>query len=387
MGYHVDGPEPRQTPPESPRTARAATGGSRFPAGPARLGSTQGIFKPGSLRDAPDSGGAYRAGSLGASLALQAAARRRETLEGARELREYLRGDPGASWEATRGSEWDRIERCIEGSYPRHLWCAGCGRYHTILEGSCKGRICPLCRERYGHERAQTYRDRLGPADHLWYLVATVPPEWRSGLVPGQETLVARRVERAILAWFAPLVPAGILVLHWSGDRDPRTAHPHWNLVISNRLWSPKTGKLVRVRDRTVDLWTMRQLGAAMASGMGCPPSRSRCWMGYKAGHAHQRHCLRYVLRAQGCGDPVARAMWTMPRARHNRPIGMLAPSRLKKWLKVNGWRSPDQRAAALGAGEADPRTGIVRGQSRSLCPHCGTSTREVGNGPDQIPG
>jgi hypothetical protein len=373
---------PRQTPPQAPLGAKAPGGVSLHPCPPlGDLGSIQGILGLTPSLASQVSKKLSRLESLRVATDDLVHLRKLQTLERARPLFEYLwHADPrfelGEDRQSRRG-EWDRIERCIMNSWPVFRQCGPCGKIHVTLEGSCKGRICPLCRERYGRSRAQVYRDRMGPSEHLASLIITMPPEVHEGWRQGEETKILNLASRALCGFFWPYIPAGLCVLHWAGDGDPMRAHPHFNFIASNRCVDALTGEVYRVLPRVWDLWEIRAVTETVSAALGVP--RYRCQGRYRwhATHAKQRHLLRYMLRSQGCGDQVARAKWTLPRARTVRPVGMLVGKRLKEWQALNPWKHPQQKAKALGDLGEDGAPGGEKGPP-VLCPSCGRTAQLV---------
>jgi len=302
-----------------------------------------------------------------------------KTLEDAAPLREYLEttGDPRYAPDEElhdRSPEWSRIARCIRGAFPTRRHCVKCARVHVTLEGSCKSRICPICKERYGRQRAQVYRDRLGPAEYLHSLIVTMPPEVCEGWHPGIATNILNLASKAYLRTRAPYIPAGLVTIHWAGDEDPMEGHPHLNFVVSSREYLPETGEVVRRTRRMVSEETLRDTIVAVSAGLGVPPDRAQGHRRWHADHTRQRHLLRYMLRAQGCGDPVARAHWSLPRARTTRALGMLGGGKLRIWRRKNAWSSAGQRHRALGLVET-PTGELIEAGPPCLCPGCGRAT------------
>lgn len=270
-----------------------------------------------------------------------------------------------------RHKEWRAQERCIREAYPLRLRCQGCQRYHVHLLGGCKRRACKLCHLRPGRERAVTYRDRLGPADHLFTVVSTMPPESCEGLTPRDFTPLANKVAKSIEEWSRPWLPAGIICAHWAGDEDPRKMHLHWNIVMSNRLMHSREDRLLRIRERTFELWEVRSFIAATVARLGVHPLRSQGRQYWRAKIAEQSHAMRYIFRSQGCGDDLARWKWTLPEARTNRPFGALATGRRSRWKRLNPWTSEAQRNRALGI-DPDSLATILDSAPQS-CEGCGS--------------
>jgi len=262
---------------------------------------------------------------------------------------------------------------CVDTAWPRRSRCEHCGARSITFEGRCGRADCPLCFRRYPARRARKWRFKLGPAEHFWYVVLTVPPGLRDEHRADNYTSKAKKLAHALERMAEPLIPAGVLVLHVAGDEEPFVAKPHYNLILSSRAFDPRVHPPYRSRERivrsatpVVDQSTMRALHVKAAElGFGWSADMVQANQSFNREHGAVAHNLRYVLRDQSFGDLAALLHWHKPRQQLVRGIGMCATGRQGLWTKVNPWPSQDSLARALGQE-------TVEWQGSGPCDACG---------------
>jgi len=274
-----------------------------------------------------------------------------------------------------RTEHWD----CARDAWPRCSRCAHCGAKRIAWEGRCGRADCPLCFRRYPARRARRWRFRLGPAEHFWYVVLTVPPGLRTCHSAEWFRVKAKQLARAIETLAYPLIPAGLLALHVAGDEDPFREHPHYNLIVSSRAWKPDkgpcgadSGTLVRCTTPTLGQEEMRALHVRAAElGFGWSADMVQCHQSFNRSHKEVAHNIRYTLRDQSFGDLVALLKWHKPHQQLVRGLGMCATGRVGTWIRVNPWQNQEHLDEALGRD-------LLAWEGEEPCESCGPSTPET---------
>jgi len=246
---------------------------------------------------------------------------------------------------------------CLAGATRTTLGCDTCGTVAHAWEGSCSARACAICHERYQRRKRADVVQAFGEPSWLDEIVVTLPDTpwtWqgkqrsRNDYGPRDFTRWAKRIGHALEAFYTrryDILPTYVIQIHHTGENDPTEAHPHFNVLLHSHglRWDPERQEYVMVElptwlpedrwelrrryllravclprsRRGATPWNKRTARREHAIGCGC----ARC----TTATAQMAHRIRYVIRAPGDGDPVARHVWTLPRARMLRPGGCIA--------------------------------------------------------------
>lgn len=147
--------------------------------------------------------------------------------------------------------------------------------------------------------------------------------------------------------------PAGLIYLHSSGESDPWTHHPHYNILIGGVGYDAARQRVASIGPKWLPLEHLkawRNFLCREAWGINHPDVQGH-WE-YRDNERSMAHALRYAVRSQGDQNPRARWHWTKERLRMLRPFGMLATGKVKAWKSVNPWPSKEEKAATLGWAE-----------------------------------
>jgi hypothetical protein len=236
--------------------------------------------------------------------------------------------------EAGRSSDLLRLQRCLEQSVVWLYRCHCCSRIWEDLQGKCSWRGCPGCHERYFRAlRLKTWR-AMGPHEFFHSWVVTVPPELRDQITPAFFTYYANLLVKWIERELAPAMPCGFIFAHYTGEGDTSVYHPHFNIVIGSRGLSG--GEVATVLPRRQTPANLKRWRVGLSGSLGIDANRSQANLTPKLGVPAMAHCISYVLRSVGDGDPVARVRWTLPRKRMMRPFGVIAQKRRERWEELN---------------------------------------------------
>lgn len=256
---------------------------------------------------------------------------------------ERVRGDLLARWERLRPvvvevhgvDTWERVRGCLATSYADRTVCPCCGRTRFWLRGVCQSRVCLVCRLRYPRKKARELAPFLLRGSWVGSYVVTTPHEIGEQWGPARGTELLGKVAKSVEKAFRPVMPAGAVVVHWRGDRDPRTPHVHFHC-----LWGSLAeykGEAVSIPGPTLSSELLERLRNLTGAALGVSESDRQGHYEYRTGEDETRHTLRYNLRPQGCGDDEECVRLTPPGARSLRPFGMLATGRRKRWASILG--------------------------------------------------
>lgn len=252
----------------------------------------------------------------------------------------------------------DRLERCFDGLVQEVSWCSRCGRAERLFYGRCGHRSCLFDHGHYHRRKAREYLDLLGPAPFYWQVVLTIPPFARARHEGARFTERVAELDDAMRARWPGLGIAAFVQLHQSGKRRPHRHHPHYNVVGASRFLDLDTGREVLRRKGRMPLdLVQREVRWLIRKAWGASSEHYHADYRFKPTLALQRFCLRYVIRSQGDGDPIARCVWQPPRLQLLRPLGILRPRTgdRERWRQFNPWG--EGRDEAVGSGwEADTR-------------------------------
>lgn len=251
-----------------------------------------------------------------------------------------------------RRNDLVRLQRCHRTAPTEKVRCQGCGRWEEWRWCTCSHRSCPFGHQKYHQEKARELMARMGPAEHWWLVVVTTPPEYRDHHAGDKFRLRARELDGALERLMGRWRLVGKVQLHQSGSSDPWKPHPHYNLMISNRIWHwwRKQKRSVRKRtipDHRLQEWTRRVI---LDLGWG-DPERWHAWISWRASLRHRQWTAAYTIRSQGDGDPCARYHWQPHGMQLLHPIGMLGRGKRKAltWALANQWG--DLQDDAVGSG------------------------------------
>jgi hypothetical protein len=258
---------------------------------------------------------------------------------------------------------------CLDSAFPWLAYCATCDAGEWWLRFSCGHRACAGCHRRYHAEKAREIREALGPIDWLGYLTLTIHPYHRPKHQPEDFTRRSRELARALERWFAPLIPAGAIYIHHSGESDPWKHHPHYNVILGSHGWNPDTGKVEKIGPKWLEVWHLKAWRDRLSwDAWKIPRIDVQGHWEYRDTETKMGHALRYAVRSQGDGNPRARHYWTKERLRMLRPFGMLATGKRSKWSDVFPWPSEQEKSERLG-------WDVV---SAERCGKCGSGLRDL---------
>lgn len=229
--------------------------------------------------------------------------------------------------------EWERVRRCIEQAIAIEIKCHCCNDVVVHLQGSCKRRDCLLCCDRYPRGKARDYRELLGHVDWVGHYVATLPADLSAHVTPADATPLLRGICEVLIDFFHPVMPGGIVCLHWAGDSNPRKPHVHVHVIwASHGLHGEEA---VKMPGPLLSLPLVTELRILTGLALGSPVGKHNGHYSFREGEAQINHCLNYALRPQGCGSDVARSLYTIPYGRTLAPLGGLAKHLRKEWERV----------------------------------------------------
>jgi len=241
--------------------------------------------------------------------------------------------DTRPEWSPNRDLGFERVRRCISEAHPIRTCCRRCGRFRVVLLGKCGRRDCLICCHRPARRSARKFLEDLGQTPWIGHYVVTLGEKTGARCTPQTSKDLLRPVSLAMERVFHPVLPAGLAVVHWTGEKDPSKPHVHVHLLWGALGMAP-TG-VAEIPGPTISAALRQDLREATGEAVQEAAGHRQGKYLWRSGPGAIEHCVRYALRPQGCGNDRAMVRWTVPRAHTSRPFGCLASQRRAAWVAV----------------------------------------------------
>jgi len=257
---------------------------------------------------------------------------------------------------------WKRVRQCVSRAIPYSARCPCCQEEYPLLQGDCGKPTCPLCKHQTGRKRASRLLDALGWMPHGLHVTTTMPRWMSEKTSPEKASRLLGKVAKAVQGSWGDLKPAGVTVLHLTGDKHPERPHVHYHTFLSG-LCLAKNGSIALMPGPELSGRKLDELRDRTGEAMGVPAGERQMQYEYREGDREITHCIYYICRAQGCGDPVGAWRWNVYNLTTTRPLGCIATGKRKEWMgKVLPW--PCSARDRWG----QPVSEVVMGQKCSRC-------------------